>query len=55
MPAPPLVATPDSLAWAHPLVREWFAGRFASPTEPQEAGWPRIVAGESTLISAPTG
>jgi len=43
------------LPWAHPLVRDWFAARFGSPTEPQEAGWPRILAGEATLISAPTG
>src|SRR5271169_3246589 len=46
---------PDSLAWAHPLVAEWFVQRFGSPTEPQEQGWPHILAGESTLISAPTG
>jgi len=39
----------------HPLVREWFLGRFASPTEPQEAGWPAIGAGRDTLLSAPTG
>src|SRR5205823_5061072 len=44
-----------SLAWAHPLVQEWFVGRFVSPTEPQEQGWPHILAGEATLISAPTG
>ena len=44
-----------SLAWAHPLVQEWFAGRFGSPTEPQEQGWPPILAGKSTLICAPTG
>ena len=29
--------------------------RFGTPTEPQEQGWPHIVAGRSTLISAPTG
>ncbi len=45
----------DPVAWAHPLVREWFVGRFGTPTEPQEAGWPAILAGRSTLISAPTG
>jgi ATP-dependent Lhr-like helicase len=45
----------DSLSWAHPLVQEWFAARFDEPTEPQEAGWPHIVADESTLICAPTG
>ncbi len=44
-----------SLAWAHPLVQEWFTGRFGSPTEPQEQGWPPILAGKSTLICSPTG
>ncbi|MGH9468915.1 MAG: DEAD/DEAH box helicase [Terriglobia bacterium] len=48
-------AESGALAWAHPLVREWFGARFASPTEPQERGWPAIVAGRSTLICAPTG
>jgi ATP-dependent Lhr-like helicase len=44
-----------SLSWAHPLVQEWFAGRFSSATEPQEQGWPPILAGKSTLICSPTG
>jgi len=44
-----------SLSWAHPLLQEWFAGRFGSPTEPQAQGWPPILAGKSTLICAPTG
>jgi ATP-dependent Lhr-like helicase len=44
-----------SLAWAHPLVQEWFTARFSTPTEPQERGWPHILAGHTTLISAPTG
>ncbi len=44
-----------SLAWAHPLVREWFLAKFGTPTEPQEQGWPHILAGRNTLISAPTG
>ena len=43
------------MAWAHPLVAEWFVGRFGTPTEPQEQGWPEILAGRTTLISAPTG
>src|SRR5690242_8332003 len=47
--------SPASLDWAHPLVREWFVERFATPTEPQEQGWPHILAGHTTLISAPTG
>jgi ATP-dependent Lhr-like helicase len=46
---------PDLLGWAHPLVAEWFVQRFATPTEPQEQGWPHILAGRTTLISAPTG
>ena len=46
---------PASLAWAHPLVAEWFVGKFGTPTEPQEQGWPHILAGHTTLISAPTG
>jgi ATP-dependent helicase Lhr and Lhr-like helicase len=43
------------LDWAHPLVRDWFVARFGTPTEPQVQGWPHIVAGKTTLISAPTG
>src|SRR5690242_5729707 len=50
MPSPPC-----SLAWAHPLVAQWFVSRFTTPTEPQEQGWPHILAGHATLISAPTG
>ncbi len=46
---------PESLAWAHPLVAEWFVRKFGTPTEPQEQGWPHILAGRTTLISAPTG
>jgi len=45
----------DSLAWAHPIVRDWFVGRFGSPTEPQTGGWPEILANRDALISAPTG
>jgi len=44
-----------ALEWAHPLVREWFFERFESATEPQELGWPQILARRATLISAPTG
>jgi ATP-dependent Lhr-like helicase len=43
------------LSWAHPLVTEWFIRKFGTPTEPQELGWPHILAGHTTLISAPTG
>src|SRR3984885_8511884 len=55
-PAPAAIdATPASLHWAHPVVQEWFVRRFGTPTEPQEQGWPHILAGKPTLISAPTG
>src|SRR5579863_7069442 len=43
------------LEWAHPLVQEWFVGKFGTATEPQILGWPHILAGKDTLISAPTG
>src|SRR5271156_5581807 len=52
---PPCDAVPESLQWAHRVVREWFVRRFQTPTEPQERGWPHILAGKPTLISAPTG
>ena len=44
-----------ALDWAHPLVREWFVQKFGTPTEPQEQGWPQILARRNTLICAPTG
>lgn len=45
----------SALEWAHPLVHSWFTAKYATPTEPQREGWPSILAGQSTLISAPTG
>src|SRR2546428_9317609 len=48
-------SVPSSLAWAHPIVQEWFVSKFGTPTEPQEQGWPHILARRTTLISAPTG
>ena len=39
----------------HPLVGDWFTGRYGKPTEPQLRGWPAIRAGSDVLISAPTG
>lgn len=43
------------LAWAHPIIQEWFLEKFGAPTEPQLQGWPSILANKNTLISAPTG
>src|SRR5579875_4232956 len=51
----PATETAAALAWARPVVQEWFLAKFGSPTEPQIAGWPAILRGEPTLISAPTG
>jgi ATP-dependent helicase Lhr and Lhr-like helicase len=53
--AAPELVVPEALRWAHPLVQEWFVRKFETPTEPQEAGWPHILAERTTLISAPTG
>ncbi|HEY1901127.1 MAG TPA: DEAD/DEAH box helicase [Terracidiphilus sp.] len=46
---------PPELCWAHPVTAEWFVTKFGTPTEPQAGGWPSILAGRPTLISAPTG
>ncbi len=39
----------------HPVISKWFEETFASPTPPQQSGWPPIFRGEHTLILAPTG
>jgi ATP-dependent helicase Lhr and Lhr-like helicase len=52
---PDCESVPEGLRWAHPVVQEWFVRRFGTPTEPQELGWPHILGGKPTLISAPTG
>src|SRR2546429_9926273 len=39
----------------HPVVAGWFEGKFGSPTDPQQRGWPAIQSGAHTLIAAPTG
>src|SRR5207237_1184085 len=44
-----------STALLHPLVRDWFTGRFGTATESQHLAWPAIRSGEHVLISAPTG
>ncbi len=38
-----------------PLIADWFSQRYDAPTPIQEAAWPRILAGEHLLITAPTG
>jgi len=39
----------------HPVLRQWWAGRFAEPTAAQLDGWKAIRRGDDTLIAAPTG
>ncbi|HSW84966.1 MAG TPA: DEAD/DEAH box helicase, partial [Usitatibacter sp.] len=39
----------------HPVLRQWWQGRFGAPTEAQSEGWSAIRGGSDTLISAPTG
>ncbi|MGQ0655126.1 MAG: DEAD/DEAH box helicase [Betaproteobacteria bacterium] len=39
----------------HPVLREWWASRFAEPTAAQTEGWRAIRRGDDTLIAAPTG
>ena len=48
---PPAHLPPDF----HPVLREWWASRFAEPTPAQIEGWRSIRAGQHTLIAAPTG
>jgi len=47
--------TDDVLDLFHPAISRWFRESFAGPTPAQSEGWPRIAAGENTLILAPTG
>ena len=49
------MASAEVLSAFHPAIRQWFAGRFAQVTPPQERGWPAIRSGKDTLIAAPTG
>src|SRR5262245_43645357 len=39
----------------HPVLRQWWRGRFDAPTPAQLEGWQAIRRGEDTLIAAPTG
>jgi ATP-dependent Lhr-like helicase len=43
------------LSHFHPIIQDWFRGRFEKPTEAQAQGWPTIAQGRHTLIAAPTG
>ena len=43
-----------SLSQFHPIIAEWFRGRFGSPTDVQAKSWPAIASGTDVLIAAPT-
>src|SRR5438132_2348440 len=45
----------SGLEWAHPRVRDWLVSRFDTTTAARPEGCPHILAGKTTLISAPTG
>ena len=45
----------DSLSLFSPVVARWFRSHVGEPTDVQVRAWPRIAAGEHTLITAPTG
>jgi ATP-dependent Lhr-like helicase len=45
----------SSLSSFHPVIQQWFAGRFKKPTAVQTRGWEAIRKGDNTLVSAPTG
>ena len=47
--------TPGQAVPFHPLIADWFAGRFLAPTDAQARAWPALHEGRDALISAPTG
>jgi len=45
----------SALSHFHPLVQRWFEAEVGEPTAVQAAAWPVVAAGESALVTAPTG
>ena len=43
------------LRTTHPLIKEWFSGRFDDLTPPQAMAVPLIARGRNVLVSSPTG
>ena len=43
------------LSLFHPETARWFSEAVGEPTRVQQEAWPAIAAGESVLVSAPTG
>ncbi len=44
-----------ALALLEPRLRDWFVSRYGPPTAAQRHAWPRLIEGQSLLLSAPTG
>lgn len=44
-----------TLDFFHESVRNWFEGKFTTPTDVQAQSWPAIQQNNYTLIAAPTG
>ncbi len=45
----------SSLNLFHPLIKEWFKGKYNLPTDIQELTWPEIATDKNVLVTAPTG
>ncbi|MDA0333749.1 MAG: DEAD/DEAH box helicase [bacterium] len=45
----------SALELFHPLLARWFTENIGTPTDVQQAAWPRIAAGDNVLVTAPTG
>ena len=45
----------NALGQFHECTRDWFLEAFDKPTRVQNAAWPAIADGQSTLLLAPTG
>ena len=39
----------------HPLIKQWFFGKFTHTTDIQDRAWPLIATHKNVLITAPTG
>lgn len=59
-PTAPLACDPPptaagALSLLQPELRRWFHSRYGPPTLAQRRAWPKLLAGEALLLSAPTG
>jgi ATP-dependent Lhr-like helicase len=45
----------NTFDYFHPLIKQWFLGKFTHTTDIQDRAWPLIAAHKNVLITAPTG